>query len=183
MNLPGWWRVEAAWGALRSWWREDLLVYELPAVAHGDDAVAELHDPVAPGVGMPYGLETQASHRAAGWTLYALQDAGTQVSFAWARVASVHRVSELGRVVEAAGPIGWVVHCVTPEEHRGRGYYSRLIGALAARLAPRRTLIYTLASNTASRRGIEKAGGVPVGVLTRRLGRVRSLVPLLRIGS
>lgn len=119
---------------------------------------------------IPYDQQTLIGHRAKGWTLYAWFDGEVPKSFAWARVTKGHWITEVRAGAHANSEVGWIVHCVTPRAHRGCGYYPRLIREVAARLTAEECYIYCTPRNRASRRGIEKAGFVEVGMITNTLG-------------
>lgn len=170
MRVPRWeslrWRAEAIRMRLRS----RVLVFRLPAAPPAASAVrvipAGRNDPVL----VPYDEKTLTGHRANGWTLYGWYESEVPVSFAWARVARVHEITEVGAVARADSEVGWIVHCITPESQRGRGYYPRLIREVAARLKTERSYIYCTPANHASRRGIEKAGFELAGMISNTLG-------------
>lgn len=164
------WRAEAIGLRLRS----RVLVFRLQA-DQAERAVcpevrvvpAEGYDPQQ----IPYDQQTLLGHRAKGWTLYAWFDEEVPKSFAWARVAQDHWITEVHTGAHANTEVGWIVHCVTPQDHRGLGYYPRLIQEVAARLPAPESYIYCTPSNRASRRGIEKAGFEFVGLVSQTLGR------------
>ena len=105
------------------------------------------------------------------------------MSFAWARVAQEHWITEVNAGAQADTEVGWIVHCVTPQTHRGRGYYPRLIREVAARLTADESYIYCTPDNRASRRGIEKAGFEYVGKITKTLAYRTCTAPALTITS
>jgi hypothetical protein len=141
----------------------------------GDHRIIPAGDPLD--LKVPYSRQVLDHHRAAGWSLHGWFEGGAPVSFAWARRASSHRVTEVGSSVEATGDSGWIVHCITPLEHRGQGFYPNLIQAVGSTLGSSAVYIYCLEENLASRRGIEKAGFRQVGTVTRRRGRLSTTVP------
>lgn len=163
------WRAEAIRMRLHS----QVLVFRLQASQSERSTCPEVRV-VPPAVDdpnlTPYDQQTLVGHRAKGWTLYAWFDGEEPVSFAWARVGQEHLITEVGSGVQAGTAVGWIVHCVTPPAHRGRGHYPRLIREVAARLAAQTSYIYCTPSNRASRRGIEKAGFEYAGMITRTFG-------------
>lgn len=170
MRLPSWesfrWRAQVIRMRLRS----QVLVFRLPAAPTTASALrvvpAELDDSSL----VPYDEKTLTGNRANGWTLYGWYEDGLPVSFAWARVAQEHWITEIGAGARAQTEVGWIVHCVTPEHQRGRGHYPRLIREVAARLTAEESYIYCTPNNRASRRGIEKAGFELVGMISQTLG-------------
>ena len=92
----------------------------------------------------------------------ALIDAdGQPVHFAWATVFDGFFLAELNARVEAPSPDSVLLFdCWTPEAVRGRGHYSTSIALMARKFnsAGKRPWIFSAATNTASIRGIEKAG-------------------------
>ncbi|MGI8497952.1 MAG: GNAT family N-acetyltransferase [Gemmatimonadaceae bacterium] len=110
-----------------------------------------------------------------GYRLFALKAAERMVSFAWVGLRPDQWVSEVD-VVLAASPISlWIIDCVTPREHRGHGYYPRLLQHIVRDADGRRTFIYCDENNKASRRGIEKAGFIPLLTMASQFGRLTSI--------
>jgi hypothetical protein len=94
-----------------------------------------------------------------GFTL--INSMGTPVHFAWTTAFSGFFLAELNAKVEAPSPDAVLLFdCWTPESARGHGYYARSIGLIAEKFcsAGKRPWIFSAATNTASVRGIEKAG-------------------------
>jgi CelD/BcsL family acetyltransferase involved in cellulose biosynthesis len=93
---------------------------------------------------------------------FALIDAkGIPVHFAWISAFEGFLLDELNAKVESPSPEAELLFdCWTPVAERGHGYYGRAIGLIAnqVRSAGKRPWIYSAATNTASVRGIEKAG-------------------------
>jgi CelD/BcsL family acetyltransferase involved in cellulose biosynthesis len=86
---------------------------------------------------------------------------GKPVHFAWTTAFEGFFLAELNAPVEAPSPDAVLLFdCWTPESIRGRGLYARAIGLIADRVrsAGKRPWIFSAATNTASIRGIEKAG-------------------------
>ena len=86
---------------------------------------------------------------------------GTPVHFAWITAFDGFFLAELNARVEAPCPEAVLLFdCWTPVAARGHGYYPRAIGLIAnqVRSAGKRPWIFSAATNTASVRGIEKAG-------------------------
>lgn len=185
MTIPRWetlrWRAEA----IRMRFRSRVLMFRLQDVQSDRSVCPEVRvvpDDCDPQL-IPYDQQTLTGHRAKGWTLYAWFEGEVPMSFAWARVAQEHWVTEVGASARAGSEVGWIVHCVTPQPHRGRGYYPRLIREVAARLAVQTAYIYCTPSNSASRRGIEKAGFEHVGAITQTLGHHTCTATALTISS
>jgi hypothetical protein len=94
-----------------------------------------------------------------GFTL--VNSMGTPVHFAWTTAFSGFFLAELNARIEAPSPEAILLFdCWTPVAARGHGYYARAIGLIAERVcsAGKRPWIFSAATNTASVRGIEKAG-------------------------
>ncbi len=93
---------------------------------------------------------------------FALMDSmGTPIHFAWITAFNGFFLAELNARVEAPCPEDMLLFdCWTPVAARGHGYYGRAIGRIAyqVRSAGKRPWIFSAATNTASVRGIEKAG-------------------------
>jgi CelD/BcsL family acetyltransferase involved in cellulose biosynthesis len=93
---------------------------------------------------------------------FALIDAkGIPVHFAWISAFEGFLLDELNAKVESPSPEAELLFdCWTPVAERGHGYYGRAIGLIAnqVRSAGKRPWIFSAATNTASVRGIEKAG-------------------------
>ncbi|MGB6476317.1 MAG: GNAT family N-acetyltransferase [Candidatus Sulfotelmatobacter sp.] len=93
---------------------------------------------------------------------YILVDAsGIPVHFAWTTPFSGFFLDELNAKVEAPSPeAALLFDCWTPVAARGQGHYGRAIGLISNRVrsAGKRPWIFSAATNTASVRGIEKAG-------------------------
>jgi len=86
---------------------------------------------------------------------------GKPVHFAWTTAFEGFYLAELNAQVEAPSPDAVLLFdCWTPESMRGRGLYARAVGLIADRVrsAGKRPWIFSAATNTASIRGIEKAG-------------------------
>jgi CelD/BcsL family acetyltransferase involved in cellulose biosynthesis len=86
---------------------------------------------------------------------------GKPVHFAWTTAFEGLFLAELNAKVEAPSPDAVLLFdCWTPESMRGRGLYAHAIGLIADRVrsAGKRPWIFSAATNTASIRGIEKAG-------------------------
>jgi len=117
---------------------------------------------------------------------FTLRDAkGTPVHFAWTTAFSGFFLAELNARVDAPCPEAVLLFdCWTPVEARGRGYYGRAIGLIAEKVlsAGKRPWIFSAATNTASVRGIEKAGFQRRYALVRQrvfnLQRVKGQPPL-----
>ena len=102
-----------------------------------------------------------------------LNSAGTPVHFAWTTAFNGFFLAELNVRVEAPCPEAVLLFdCWTPVSVRGHGYYVRAIGLIAnqVRSAGKQPWIFSAATNTASVRGIEKAG------FARRYSLVRQKV-------
>ena len=167
-----WFNLKLAAGEVRARLHERVLVFRAGPAAESGSGLRQVSHLDANRFGLPYAKETLADNWANGWGLYAWWDADVPVSFAWARVAPEHRITEVRARVRSAVAVGWIVHCITPEEFRGRGYYPRLIHGVAGSLPAPSTYIYCVESNRGSRRGIEKAGYEAVGSVSRTLGRL-----------
>jgi len=165
---------------LRGRIHERVLVYRAGDATEPAIEVRRLSREEADRWGVPYSAETLSANEMNGWRLYAYFHANVPASFAWARLATEHHITEIGTRVRAEREVGWIVHCITPEAHRGRGYYPRLIRQVARALGAT-TYIYCIDSNIGSRRGIERAGFVPIGTLSRTLGRLSNTVTGLRV--
>jgi len=86
---------------------------------------------------------------------------GTPVHFAWITAFNGFFLAELNATVEAPCPEAVLLFdCWTPVAARGHGHYGRSIGIIAnqVRSAGKQPWIFSAATNTASVRGIEKAG-------------------------
>jgi hypothetical protein len=112
---------------------------------------------------------------------------GTPVHFAWITAFSEFFLAELNARVEAPCPEAVLLFdCWTPVSMRGQGYYGRAIGLIAnqVRSAGKRPWIFSAATNTASVRGIEKAGFERRYSLVRRkvfnLQRIKGQPPVSR---
>ncbi len=90
--------------------------------------------------------------------LFAVKRSGEYVSFGWAMRSETFDVSEIGGTVFLTKAALWIWNCFTLSEHRGRGYYPALLMGIRHALGSPPTVIYCVAENRASRRGIEKAG-------------------------
>jgi CelD/BcsL family acetyltransferase involved in cellulose biosynthesis len=94
-----------------------------------------------------------------GFTL--INSMGTPVHFAWTTAFSGFFLAELNTKVEAPSLEATLLFdCWTPVAVRGQGYYAHAIGLIAEKVssAGKRPWIFSAATNTASVRGIEKAG-------------------------
>lgn len=117
----------------------------------------------------PWRSDAGASVRFSGGSqLFALREAGRLVSYGWVTRSPRILVGELGGWVELDQPVRWIWDCVTPETHRGRGYYPQLIRELVTRGGAVTPVIYCTRENTSSQRGIEKAGFVHSFTITER---------------
>lgn len=90
-----------------------------------------------------------------------IDDEGRPVHFAWATPFDGFFLTELNAKVDApAADCVMLFDCWTPPEWRGHGYYGQAVSRIAGRLRERgkRPWIFSAASNTASVRGLEKAG-------------------------
>ncbi len=93
---------------------------------------------------------------------FALVDgAGRFLHFAWTTAFEGFFLSELNTRVKSPSPDSLMLFdCWTPQAARGRGYYGHTIELIAEqqKALGKRPWIFSAASNTASIRGIEKAG-------------------------
>jgi CelD/BcsL family acetyltransferase involved in cellulose biosynthesis len=112
---------------------------------------------------------------------------GTPVHFAWITAFSGFFLDELNATVEAPCPEAVLLFdCWTPVSMRGHGYYGRAIGLIAyqARSAGKQPWIFSAATNTASVRGIAKAGFERRYSLVRQkvfnLQRIKGQPPVLQ---
>ncbi|MFZ0955486.1 MAG: GNAT family N-acetyltransferase [Candidatus Sulfotelmatobacter sp.] len=86
---------------------------------------------------------------------------GTPLHFAWVTGFDGFCLPELNAKLRAPSPDAVLLFdCWTPVAARGHGYYARAIGLIADKIrsAGKRPWIFSAATNTASVRGIEKAG-------------------------
>jgi hypothetical protein len=180
VSLPGIWRFADVFEQIRSLAWQDVVFYRHAALQWPELAPGERVRVVAlptREAGYPYAGELIRSYTASGWTLYTLCRGGSPVAYAWTKSSSCHVVTEVRAVVGLQSASLWIVNCVTPEVYRGGGNYPRLIGEIVRLHPGAAAYIYCLASNSASRRGIEKAGFRLEGVLCRRFGRLKCTVP------
>jgi GNAT superfamily N-acetyltransferase len=93
-----------------------------------------------------------------GHKLYALSLNGNAVSFGWVSLQQSFDVGELrGKCIVGTNAI-WIWDCVTLPEHRGRGYYTRLLQSLLCLYPGSRYIIFSRSDNDFSVRGILRAG-------------------------
>jgi hypothetical protein len=170
--------LRAARGAVRP---RRVLVFRQPgaAVAETSSELAELTfaDAVRLARGpapFPYVLRRRLLERfREGYRFFALRKDGELVSFIWAVVATELYVSEADAMLRDAGPGLWFTDAVTPEAHRGHGYYPQLLRAVMNAIPAPTVLLYCVASNAASRNGILKAGFAPAGEIVAVAGSRR----------
>jgi hypothetical protein len=94
---------------------------------------------------------------------YALFEGETLLNLGWVGLrTALAAAPEVGRrfSVPLSGLLPVIYDCWTPLEFRGRGYYPIALDRVAARLLQeyRQVWIYTLETNVASAKGIQKAG-------------------------
>jgi hypothetical protein len=89
---------------------------------------------------------------------YILNEDNIPCSFAWIKTGLEHFVGELNKVLVFPVEVNCIFHCITPEKHRGKGYYPSLIDKLARLENQYPSIIYTSASNIPSKKGILKGG-------------------------
>jgi hypothetical protein len=93
---------------------------------------------------------------------YALFEGKTLVNLGWVGPRTALAAAEVGRrfSVPFTGLLPVIYDCWTPPEFRGRGYYPIALDRMAVRLLQdySQVWIYTLETNVASRKGIQKAG-------------------------
>ena len=109
-----------------------------------------------------YLLRSADRLRKGGAESFGLVDAeGKIVHFAWATPFDGFYLSELNAKVDAPSPDSILLFdCWTPASERGHGYYGRAVCLIAKRVLQegKRPWIFSAARNTASVRGLEKAG-------------------------
>jgi hypothetical protein len=114
--------------------------------------------------GGPGYLRTAEERIRSGWTLFLVDLGGTLAGGGWALTPATGLVSKVVPLLEGDVTI---IDCFTFPERRGRGAYPGMLEGIAHHYGAQgclRAFIFTRASNTASVRGIEKAGFVPVAV-------------------
>jgi RimJ/RimL family protein N-acetyltransferase len=172
VRFPTWSRLKLAAAEARARIHERVLMFEAAASSTPSPEVRIVEPGEERRYELPYSRQTLSDNWANQWAIYAYFEQSVPVSFAWARVAREHRITEIRARVRAPREVGWIVHCVTPEAFRGRGYYPRLIRGVAEQLRSPRTYIYCVQANRGSQRGIVKAGYAAVGSISRTLGRL-----------
>jgi hypothetical protein len=144
--------------------RQQLMVYRMPP---GGSAIAPRHELVELDAGIraadsiPWERREIDARLNSGAHLFALRARNRLVSFAWVSRAQNFRVDEIRRELRSDTPLTWIWDCKTPAEFRGRGYYPELICRLAIRFGTGDAAIFVRTDNTASVRGILKAGFQP----------------------
>ncbi len=108
----------------------------------------------------PYALSRGTYERfQQGWRLFALCIANRPVSFGWVFEGDSMYLAELGKSAHVASGALWLLDFYTFEAERGNGYYPALLNAISGEFAGAcPIIIYALEFNSASNRGIEKAG-------------------------
>jgi CelD/BcsL family acetyltransferase involved in cellulose biosynthesis len=137
---------------------------------------------------LTYLLRSASRLRAENVEGFALVDSAAKpIHFAWTSPFEGFFLAELGAKVEAPSTEAVLLFdCWTPVAARGRGYYSHAIELIAHRVhrAGKQPWIFSAARNTASVRGIEKAGFQRRYALIREkafnLQRVKGRPPVMR---
>lgn len=112
---------------------------------------------------LEYLLRSTQRLRAEGMQGFVLAtDDGSPVHFAWVAPFNGFFCAELNATLHGSPDCVLLFDCWTPAEVRGHSYYKRAIELIAARMIAngKQPWIFSAASNTASVRGLEKAGSV-----------------------
>jgi hypothetical protein len=99
--------------------------------------------------------------RRQGSQCYGAAIGGKLVHYSWVQTTGQHSILDAGRRVEVSPDEFWIYDCRTSSSARGLGIYSYMLTFIARKHLQqglRQGIIYTTVENTASQRGIEKAG-------------------------
>ncbi|MGH2566657.1 MAG: hypothetical protein ACRDE5_19205, partial [Ginsengibacter sp.] len=79
-------------------------------------------------------------------------------SFAWLRNGIEHYVGEINRRLVFQNKVNCIFDCITPKNHRGKGYYSSLVNRVSISGNEFTNIIYASSSNLPSNKGILNGG-------------------------
>ncbi len=111
-----------------------------------------------------YDFDSRRDHSARfqlGDEFYLLVDHSRAVSWGWVARARSFYIEEIDRTVNLVSTL--LYDFFTPVEFRGKGYYSTLLKEMRKCVNDRRLTIFALEDNTASVKGIQRAGFGKVG--------------------
>lgn len=151
-------------GRLLGW--KKVLFFQFVGEAKGGRADGEIVSLTSYDVKMPWDSALVNDRLRAGHALFALVVGGTPVCYGWVSDRNEMEIDELGGTVGGAAT-RWIWDCVTPLEHRRRGYYSAFLTGLVRRVGKGQPVIYCDARNVASRRAIEQSGFARVSSVVR----------------
>lgn len=159
---PTWWLRRMKRGlASAIQWRRTYFFISQPAAAPTFPQLSLVEVSFSASSDLPWTAETLKARQLAGHQLFALQQGGERVAFAWLSPAGGLEIGELGGHWNSSEPVRWVWDCVTPERYRGRGFYSQLLSGLSHKFSHQKLVIYCDALNEPSKRGILRAGFSP----------------------
>jgi hypothetical protein len=147
---------------------ESVIFFRLPARGTGEMAPPELKEVDAAtfekwAASLPdFPWKAGFSSRfAEGHKFYALMKGAQPVCFGWATLSRSFPCDELHATCRLDGDVAWFWDFVTPTGHRGKGYYRAILEALQRRYSAYDRVIYAVAGNQASLKGIRNAGFEP----------------------
>lgn len=91
---------------------------------------------------------------------YLLNDKDQPCCFVWSRIAPVHYVGEINRDLVFSHDVHCFIDAITPPEHRGNGYYTYLMRAVADELSEYISIGYAYKTNIISNKGFKRSGYV-----------------------
>ena len=110
---------------------------------------------------------------------YLLNENREPCSFAWIKKGKEHFVGEIYRKLIFQNKVNCIFDCITPENHRGKGYYPSLISQLLLLENECPSIIYTSSKNRPSKKGILKAGFK----LTHKIYRIFNFVKIMSLNN
>ena len=96
---------------------------------------------------------------------YLLNDQAQPCSFVWSRIGRIHYAGEINKNLVFQEDVNCFIDAITPTEHRGKGYYSYLMRAVADELSEYTSIAYAYRSNFISNKGLKRSGFIQTHIL------------------
>jgi GNAT superfamily N-acetyltransferase len=165
-------RPGAVIGLLYTWWRGDPMIDIAALPGLTTELLCEGAGSTAVG---GQDAESVAARQKRGHQLYVAKLRAETVAYGWVATTEAE-IGSLGLTVQLPAGVRYLWDFVTHPAWRGRGIYPRLLHAILVREAATAAQLWIGhdAANTASARGIAKAGFQPVGEVRMLDGNARA---------